>query len=146
MTPDDLVRCPRCDFELEPDLSHAEAQPRICLVEHGVFLEAREIPVFLDERAQEQLRLGLAQATAGDLECPHCDVPMRRLLVRGPMSVPAERRVMEVDGCQGCGGVWFDAGEVEALRGRRMPERRWGDAPSDNLFDGVLRILGLRPG
>lgn len=144
-TPDDLLRCPRCEFELEPDLTRQDVQPRVCLVEHGVFLETREMPAFFDERALEQVRLGLLDAKEADLECPHCDVPMRRLVVRGPAHVPAHRRVVEVDACMGCGGAWFDAGEAETLLGRGLPQREWGGGGWDNVFHGVLEILRLRP-
>ncbi len=45
------------------------------------------------------------------LQCPVCREPM----------IVAEYEGFEIDTCGGCGGVWLDSGELEALVGTAVP-------------------------
>ncbi|MBL8912735.1 MAG: zf-TFIIB domain-containing protein [Archangium sp.] len=49
-------------------------------------------------------------------ECPQCNTKMRTFMVqsRNP------NKDVELDRCHGCGGVWFDAGELELSTGRTV--------------------------
>ncbi|MBM4041177.1 MAG: hypothetical protein FJ290_21965 [Planctomycetes bacterium] len=47
------------------------------------------------------------------LKCPACREPM----------IVAEYEQVEIDTCVGCGGVWLDGGELEALVGRAVPPK-----------------------
>jgi len=47
------------------------------------------------------------------LRCPACREPM----------IVAEHRDVEIDTCVGCGGVWLDGGELEALVGVAVPSK-----------------------
>jgi hypothetical protein len=62
-----------------------------------------------------------AKATAGDLEttvveCPQCNTAMSAFTVQSRK--PGVD--VELDRCDACGGVWFDAGELEAATGRTV--------------------------
>lgn len=49
-------------------------------------------------------------------ECPQCNTKMRTFMVqsRNP------NKNVELDRCHACGGVWFDAGELELATGRSV--------------------------
>ena len=51
-----------------------------------------------------------------DMECPQCNTKMRTFMVqsRNPGID------VELDRCHACGGVWFDAGELEVSTGRSV--------------------------
>jgi len=49
---------------------------------------------------------------SGAMRCPKCRADMETL----------EVDAVEIDRCLGCGGLWFDAGEMEKLKSRRIAE------------------------
>ncbi|HUT36516.1 MAG TPA: zf-TFIIB domain-containing protein [Planctomycetota bacterium] len=51
------------------------------------------------------------------LKCPVCLEPM----------IVAEYEHVEIDTCVGCGGVWLDGGELEALVGSAVPPKATPD-------------------
>ena len=51
------------------------------------------------------------------LKCPVCEEPM----------IVAEYEHVEIDTCVGCGGVWLDGGELEALVGSAVPPKATPD-------------------
>lgn len=53
-------------------------------------------------------------------ECPQCNAKMRTFMVqsRNP------GKDVELDRCHACGGVWFDAGELELSTGRSVMSSR----------------------
>lgn len=66
------------------------------------------------------------------IDCPKCDdSPMRRYYY-------SPKRQIEIDECVTCGGIWFDTGELEALR-KLFPtqedRRRVGDEFIEAMFN-----------
>lgn len=51
-----------------------------------------------------------------EMECPQCNTKLRPFLVQSQN--PGID--VELDRCHGCGGMWFDAGELEISTGRKV--------------------------
>jgi Zn-finger nucleic acid-binding protein len=66
------------------------------------------------------------------MECPKCQAgEMERVLFEG----------IEVDRCPGCGGIWFDAGEAEALKKfKDAADMDTGDALAGLAYDTLENI------
>ena len=64
-------------------------------------------------------------------ECPQCNTPMKPFMVqsRNPGID------VELDRCHACGGVWFDAGELEIATGRSVIKSK---SPSDRYCPKCL--------
>jgi hypothetical protein len=69
-----------------------------------------------DEEAERQKRL------SHYMKCPKCGADL----------VVETISCIEVDRCPDCNGVWFDAGEVEALTGSRQ-------GTASGLFTSIIR-------
>ena len=54
------------------------------------------------------------------LECPQCNTRLRPFMVQSQNP----NIDVELDRCHGCGGVWFDAGELEISTGRKVVPTR----------------------
>lgn len=66
------------------------------------------------------------------MECPKCHASEMELVVFGGI---------EVDRCPGCGGIWFDAGEAEALKKlKSATEIDAGDALSGLEYDNIENV------
>ena len=65
---------------------------------------------------------------SGAMRCPKCRSDMRTLEIDG----------IEIDRCERCQGLWFDAGEVERLRSRNAAQTiDTGDASSGRAWDRI---------
>lgn len=70
--------------------------------------------------------------------CPRCD---DLVMMRYHFSI---QRQIEVDECPGCAGVWFDAGELAAVRDQFTTEEERKVAAKKHfgaLFDGQLKEM-----
>jgi Zn-finger nucleic acid-binding protein len=50
-----------------------------------------------------------------DMDCPKCHEPM----AHNPIGETA------IDVCPTCRGIWFDSGEIDALKGKVAPDQSW---------------------
>lgn len=91
--------CPRCGAPLDPNSEIVPgAVVHVCSGCYGSFYSKAELAVPLD----------LYEPKASKLKCPACAGDMQ-------VGTVYEGKI-ELDRCKSCGGVWFDAGEVDALR------------------------------
>ena len=84
----------------------------------GAFFDYREIESF-DEKHEKRGEVladhltqfsGVLLNEADRINCPKCpEVVMRRRYY-------SPQRILEIDDCPSCGGIWLDAGELETLR------------------------------
>jgi len=100
------LRCPKCD-----DTLHEMATPELVEVEFcsgckGIFMDAGEASAWF-EMAQDlpDLERSRAEGRPTTLRCPRC----AGAFVEVPYHAEAD---VVLDRCDGCGGLWFDAGEV----------------------------------
>lgn len=104
------MRCPRCpDIELQTDTTLGGVEADLCPSCKGLWLDGDELSALLGSRAK---RLDHRPGRAGEVACPRCDLQWLEL-IRFPGSP-----TLDVDRCPDCRGVWLDAGELGALRGR----------------------------
>lgn len=93
------LNCPKCGAPLDPNSEIVPgAVVHVCSGCYGSFYRKAELAVPLD----------VYQPKPSKLSCPDCGKGMETGSVY-------EGRI-ELDRCKSCGGVWFDAGEVDALR------------------------------
>jgi Zn-dependent protease with chaperone function/Zn-finger nucleic acid-binding protein len=88
----------------------------VCSRCHGLWLDGGQIYDFAAQpRAlEEQLSRGLRERQTSDDPCPRCDSPLERGLLPD--------RDATVEKCSQCGGLWFEAGELEhALQSGATP-------------------------
>ena len=133
--------CPRCGVDLARDLSRGHLKPKVCPAGHGVFLEEDELPALFDAGALETLRRAVDASGFGDAVCPRCAKAMRAFpfthLAAAAQGQPARVAGFEVDGCATCGGMWFDAGEVEPVTGQAFARRDETRAPPRRDLPGT---------
>ena len=149
--------CPRCGTDLARDLSRDHLKPKVCPAGHGVFLEDDELAVLFDPAALVALRRAVDASGFGDAACPRCATAMRafpftHLRPAGKEGGRARVVGAEVDGCATCGGMWFDAGEVEPVVGESFAPRPLSHdpslrksadgAPAAGAGDGLWRRIG----
>jgi Zn-finger nucleic acid-binding protein len=97
--------CPRCDHTLDaPEGALAE---RVCSSCEGRFLPPEGTARLVAELGldTEFLRQLVADDGGPPLSCPGCGTTMSALELQGEA----------VELCLGCGGLWLDAGELEAV-------------------------------
>lgn len=92
------MNCPKCRAPLEPHQVTAETAVDACPQCFGVFYDKGELAVALKLESLAESGLG----------CPRCG---RRMQVGQTSGA-----VLVVDQCPGCGGIWFDMGEIPTLR------------------------------
>lgn len=121
--------CPRCATDLRA--VGTQAQAHACPRDHGLFLPQAELARHFETEQAEVFRRAIHNSPVPGDECPRCRVEMREIRFSDAG--------FRVDGCARCGGFWFDAGELQAVRDEQMHPRpyRVPDIP-----DEVLRIAG----
>ena len=115
------MRCPNDAGGLKPRIWESDVAIDACAACGGAWLDAGELERIQETRERdhaEALRRvpdlvarAFAQARAAaepERDCPRCTLPLFRE-EHGTCS-----QVL-VDSCRRCGGVWLDAGELEAL-------------------------------
>ena len=60
--------------------------------------------------------------------CPQCNVMLQAFY----LPTADEAQLLEVDGCRRCGGLWFDAGELEKVVTKKL-ELQWVEGKSYRL-------------
>lgn len=137
--------CPTCaDTIMWPQVDpETRLEIDICPTCHGIWFDARELPVFLqsptlkgkfmwkpDVRMSQEER---DEVRAGSRQCPRCRVPMGN----------REYASVTVDCCPRCEGLWFDDGEVRMVVERHQRGKRSGDSGiGSDLADGLATDAG----
>jgi len=116
------LNCPRCGAPLDPNSEIVPgAVVHVCSGCYGSFYGKGELAVALD----------LYEPKASKLTCPACGAGMQ-------VGTVYEGKI-ELDRCKSCGGFWFDAGEVDALRRiagvERIVRLPGEDGPDDAAAD-----------
>ncbi|MDX6768746.1 MAG: DUF4178 domain-containing protein [Elusimicrobiota bacterium] len=92
------MNCPKCRAPLESHEVTPETTVDACPKCFGVFYDKGELAV----------PLKLEPLADSSLACPRCDARLKVGQTAGGKLV--------LDQCPGCGGLWFDAGEIQTLR------------------------------
>ncbi|MFA5137741.1 MAG: zf-TFIIB domain-containing protein [Elusimicrobiota bacterium] len=111
--------CPRCGAQrlsLTPVRKGLEIDA--CPSCGGVWLDKSEIYFYVSkpEQAYEEFKTAYKAAAPAEERCPRCDKAMRRAVIQGAD--------LAFEACPGCGGNWFDSGEVQKLYGYLDSERQ----------------------
>jgi len=106
-----MLVCPVCRAPLTP-IEHGSARAALCSTCHGVFV-AREDLVALLGPATASLK-GARQFPVLAFGAPDCPAGCGKLHAIG-LRNPGHQRV-EIDVCDRCGGMWFDRGEIQAIK------------------------------
>ncbi|HET6403545.1 MAG TPA: zf-TFIIB domain-containing protein [Candidatus Thermoplasmatota archaeon] len=114
-----MAYCPRCDRPLE-----LRAHGVLRCGEHGAFLPALAL--------RRELVLPRHVRKGESFDCPVCLVRMREV------HVPAGADHVRLDRCQRCEGWWFDATEVERVRGAALADHEARPLMSLLLASGAL--------
>ena len=124
------MRCPGCRLPLvTAEIDGIELD--YCAEELGVWFDAGEVELLF--AAGGPLFDSHIKGVAGKRRCPRCDSAMQRVF-----PVPS----LELDVCPHGDGIWFDAGEVEAL-GRAFAESQaLGGERLDRVFTQLQRMIG----
>ena len=87
---------------------------------------------------EKQVEDARAKPAAGRLRCPRCHDPM----------IEYEHDVVRADRCGGCGGIFFDKGELEAVidahdRSREAPLAEGAEGQQAGSAEGTRDSRGL---
>ena len=104
------MECPRCTTNLTAMDTPLGPTVDFCPSCHGIWFDPGEVESFLTlGDSLPGLETIPAEAGKPGPSCPSCEGKMAELEYP-----PGE--ALHLDLCEGCGGVWLDRGEVEALR------------------------------
>jgi Zn-finger nucleic acid-binding protein len=125
--------CPRCRVSLLP--ATGGLAERVCARCTGRFLESGGVQrlVFEEHGIEPELIRELVTQFAGERgACPCCKSQMSPVQVRGE----------HVELCEGCGGMWLEAGALE-----RLGEGRWQEVPptAEQIVDALAEHSKLPP-
>ncbi|MFZ9889214.1 MAG: phospholipid scramblase-related protein, partial [Myxococcota bacterium] len=129
------AHCPLCAVTLALPAGRADAQT--CSSCSGSFLEGEAAlrlvrddvglaPALIPQLAAEGARSKLA--------CPRCSAAMKRFVVKS----------VEIDWCEGCGGLWLDAKELSRLsRGKHEEPLGAPSPPHEQRHHGFASVPAL---
>ncbi|MBI5623333.1 MAG: zf-TFIIB domain-containing protein [Elusimicrobia bacterium] len=119
------MKCPKCR---DAQLTEVQAGPGLavdlCRACSGAWLDKSEIYRFVrqPQRLYEELGAAFRSVSPSDFSCPRCQKMM--------LHARLESADIVLEACPGCGGTWFDAGEVEKLQAAVAPApARGGPGP-----------------
>ena len=112
------MKCPACETDMS-QLTVAEVEVDVCKGGcGGVWFdnyELRKLDKSRDQIGSELLDVDVNPDVKVDLDkernCPRCE---NFVLMRHFFSV---KKAVAIDECAGCGGIWFDAGELNTVKG-----------------------------
>lgn len=99
------MNCPHCQTPtLRSTATEQGTLVDACSRCHGLWLDRGVIYDFCaqPQQLEQTLEAGLRSPRPSDRSCPRCDCPLETGTLHGT----------SVERCGGCGGLWFDAGEV----------------------------------
>ncbi|MFP4355294.1 MAG: zf-TFIIB domain-containing protein [Phycisphaerae bacterium] len=107
------MKCPKCDSDMEK-VTYASIEVDRCLGCRGLWLDALEADKLRNVKGSESIdsgdpKVGRQYNKVEDVDCPHCDVQMLRMVDPGQAHIWYES-------CPRCYGVFFDAGEFADYR------------------------------
>jgi len=108
-----MRNCPICDVPLQEETLHRQTVDR-CAQCRGIFFDRGELASILNivrlyrgfELEEDEIDTLSENGEARSITCPGCGENMSQNEVGGAV----------VDICDGCGGVWLDGGEIQALK------------------------------
>ncbi len=109
------MKCPACDNELEA-IVESDIEVDICTSGcGGMWLDRFEFQKFDEHHEPATALLNLPEpAISVDKserrKCPKCSNIVMMRLFHSP------KRVVEIDECPGCAGIWLDHGELDTIR------------------------------
>lgn len=98
--------CPHCEKPLLV-LEYRNVEVDWCFECKGVWLDQGELGLLLHADPAMETRLDLKEGRRGDRKCPRCGARMHEAL--------SDAAGITLDQCPYRHGLWFDAGEVQAL-------------------------------
>ncbi|HLE97078.1 MAG TPA: zf-TFIIB domain-containing protein [Candidatus Thermoplasmatota archaeon] len=108
-----MTACPRCSGPLTEESRADGVVVERC--RHGAFLAGEEVADLLDDAARDNVAKALEHGRMG-VVCPSCRKTMRIVDVTVDGDKGAAH--VEIDVCAACHALWFDAGELEAVKGQ----------------------------
>lgn len=131
-TKGDFMDCPVCKDSPMITLELDEVEVDYCLECGGIWLDAGELEMLLEEASQSQ---GLLESFVKDnsirealRKCPICDKKMDKVVV-GSNDQP-----LIIDKCKKNHGLWFDRGELGEILSR-------GQLDKDHKIQKLLRDI-----
>ena len=115
--------CPACGNAMIT-LELADVEIDHCVGCGGIWLDAGELELLMDDRRKATTLLASFQKASAQVEkprkCPICDKKMTKIIV-GPAQPP-----LLIDKCRRGDGLWFDRGELQDIlqRGQLDPDSR----------------------
>ena len=135
------LSCPKCTGALAPIETAERIEVDFCQGCRGIWFDAGETGVWLELASDlPDLDASLASARPTDLSCPRC----AGRFVEVPFS---EGAGVLLDRCEGCAGLWFDAGEVpkaEAIAVRLDSPRSKVMRAFAHLAAHGYQVIGVR--
>lgn len=115
--------CPVCDGAMIT-LELADVEIDHCIACGGIWLDAGELELLMDDRQKADSLLASFQESASQTEaprkCPICDRKMAKIVVG------QAQPILLIDKCRRGDGLWFDQGELQDIlqRGQLDPDSR----------------------
>jgi Zn-finger nucleic acid-binding protein len=107
--------CPVCKNAMIT-LELAEAEVDYCTACKGVWLDAGELEMLLDDDGKAKILIDSFSKDASTAEkpkqCPICDKNMEKIIVGH------EKSTLLIDRCPKGDGLWFDSGELNSIIAR----------------------------
>lgn len=123
------LACPRCGWELAHRV-HGELDAWACPARHGLLAPVATLRREMHPRAHAQIERMLESDGPEDAPCPRCRRAMRQA------RVTSEDETVLLDACATCRVVWFDADELDRLRGRAAAPKKPASAPQGAAASG----------
>ncbi len=135
------MQCPRCTAELQ---NRVEAGITVedCPSCTGMWFDGDELTEYLGqhlpqlEHVDPKLRQkALMKENVSAIACPRCSSVLDRIHY-------AYASPIELDECGGCGGVWIDAGELNAIYAYRLAQKSAGSDPAIRAAEATAAMEG----
>ncbi len=124
--------CPRCSVELAA-IAHDDSAINRCSECGGLWVDGTDLSKILLHANLPALTAIGGQANVEEMTglCPACSVDL--VVIEG-----GERRALQYDTCESCGGIWVDGEDVD-----EVPESiTWADA--SNELVGLFLAFGKK--
>ena len=107
------IECPRCFTELEYTGEWWTGIACECENCKGILADNDWLESNLIQEDYHRLRARVFRGSPGEIFCPYClSVRPRRPIGMTKFTVSPGGKSYEIDGCQKCGSMWFDHGEL----------------------------------
>ncbi len=125
------IVCPRCFTELEDKGEWWGGGACECEKCKGILTDKNWLESNMHQGDYLRLTKRVFTGSPAGILCPHClSVHPRSPIEMTKFTVSPDGKSYEVDGCQKCGSMWFDQGELEAYE-----EGEVGDSPLEKTSE-----------